>query len=153
MKREAKKRGAVPAKDRWAMLLDGRLSIRDLDDEEIRKGRVRGADGGFGGRRSAVPSHLVMQFQQEAIRRAKAKITQATQEVTKELLDIARDQDVPVAQRIKVLMYLQDRQLGKAPETIRVEGASAFDEVAMEALGVDREMADLIRDNEQAHDE
>jgi hypothetical protein len=39
-------------------------------------------------------------------------------------------------------MYLQDRQLGKAPETVRIEGASAFDSVTMEALGLDRDMAD-----------
>lgn len=139
----AKAAGAQKASDRWSMLLDGRLTVKDLDDEEVRKGKVRGADGGFGGRRAAVPSHLMQQFQGEAIRRAKDKINRATTEVTKELLDIARDGDVPVAQRIKVLMYLQDRQLGKAPETVRIEGASAFDAVTMEALGLDREMADL----------
>lgn len=149
---EAKARGAKRAGERWAMLLDGRLTIKELDDEEIKKGRVRGADGGFTGRRAAVPSHLMQQFQGEAIRRAKEKIVQATPEVTKILLDMLRDEDVPVAQRVKIGMYLMDRQLGKAPETIRVEGASEFDKVTMEALGLDREMVDMLGDDKQKDD-
>jgi hypothetical protein len=126
---------------RWRKLLDGTITVRDLDDEEIKRQRVR-INGQFNGRARTLPSHLRSAMIQEAIRRAKDTITASTQEVTKELLDIARDDDVPVAQRIKVLMYLQDRQLGKAPETIRVEGGSAFDQVTMEALGLDRDLAD-----------
>lgn len=141
--REAgRKAGSKPVADRWAMLLSGQLTVKDLDDAEIMKMRVRSKSGTFDGPARALPSHLAQQFAAEAVRRAKSQIHAATTEVTKELLNIARDEDVPVAQRIKVLMYLQDRQLGKAPETVRIEGASAFDEVTMEALGLDRGVDD-----------
>lgn len=137
--RAEREKAGHPDADRWARVLSGQLSVRDLDDEEIRKGRVRNKRG-FEGRAPSMPSHLQQQFQHEVIRRAKNKIIKETNSVTKALVDIAMDDDVPVAQRIKVLMYLQDRQLGRAPETVRIEGASAFDQVTMEALGLDRDM-------------
>lgn len=143
----AEQKGKPKDESRWKALLSGTITVKDLDDEEIKRQRVR-INGRFDGRPRALPSHLRQQMIQEAIRRAKDTITASTNEVTKELLEIARDEDVPVAQRIKVLMYLQDRQLGKAPETVRIEGASAFDEVTMEALGLDRDVADDVTEGQ-----
>lgn len=131
---------APKAKDRWSMLLSGIITVKDLDDEEIKKMRVRGKGKTFSGRAPAIPSHLAQEFHKEAIRRAKQRITQATPEVTKALLDIANDPDVKDSDRIKVLMYLMDRQLGKTPETIQVQGESDFDAMLRKAVGLDRDM-------------
>lgn len=156
LKRGQKKRAdalsnnpAPPARDRWAKLLDGTLTVRDLDDAEIAKMRVKGKGGTFSGKAPAIPSHLAQQFRSEAIRRAKEQINLATPEVTKELLKIARDADTKDSDRIKVLMYLMDRQLGKTPDTIRVEGESDFDSMLRRAVGLDREVADAAGGSER----
>lgn len=139
-----KKKLSVPKKDgetqreRWSRLLDGTLTVRELTDEEIKRCRVHGRGGAFSGPAPRLPSHLAQAFTQEAIRRAKGKIVQSMPEVTKTLLEIAHDPEVKVSDRVKVLMYLADRGLGKAPETIRVEADSDFDRLLREV--------DLARD-------
>ena len=148
----ASKPDAPRAKDRWSQLLSGTITVKDLDDDEISKMRVKGKGGTFSGRAPAIPSHLAREFHQEAIRRAKQKIAQATPKVTKLLLEMAEDSDVKDSDRIKILMYLMDRQLGKTPETIRVEGESDFDKMLADAVGLDRGMADAASEDERRHD-
>src|SRR5690606_26981830 len=53
---EAKKNPRPSAADRWAQLLDGTLTVKDLDDDEINKMRVRSADGTFNGAGRRLPS-------------------------------------------------------------------------------------------------
>lgn len=137
---EAKSAEVPTASARWRKLLDGSLTVRDLDDTEISKMRVRGADGGFSGRRPAIPSHLAQAMRNEAIRRAKESINANTNVVVKELIKLATDPDTKDSDRIKVLMYLADRQLGKTPEVVRVEGESKFDKMLSEAVGLDRDL-------------
>ena len=127
---------------RWSRLLDGTLTVKDLDDDEIQRMRVKGKGGLFNGRPKPIPSHLAQQFRQEAIRRAKEKINLATPKVTAALLKMADDPDVKDSDRIKILMYLMDRQLGKTPDVIHVEGESDFDAMLRKAVGLDRDLAD-----------
>lgn len=137
---------APKAKERWSMLLSGTITVRDLDDDEIEKMRVKGKGGTFSGRAPAIPSHLAQEFHREAIRRAKQKINLATPKVTQALLKMAEDSDVKDSDRIKILMYLMDRQLGKAPEVIHVAGESDFDAMLRKAVGLDRDMESGAQD-------
>lgn len=130
---------AMPRAERWRMLLDGRLTVADLDDDEISKCRVRNIDGSFTGRGQKLPSHLAQQFHQEAIKRANSKFRGALQDAVQTLADIATDPEVKESDRIKAASIIVDRVLGKAVETVRVEGASTFDEMLAEAIGVKRE--------------
>lgn len=127
-------------KQRWAKLLDGTLTVQDLTDEEITRMRVHGKGGQFSGRAQPLPSHLSQAFHREAIRRANDKLRTAAPEAVQALLDIGADPEVKEADRIRALMYIVDRALGKTPETIRVEGASAFDTMLGEAVGVARDL-------------
>jgi hypothetical protein len=139
---EARQASGQPlGQDRWSMLLDGRLTVRDLDDEEIAKQRVYNKRGSFTGKARILPSHLSQAFQSEALRRANEKFRTAAPEAVEGLMDIAKDVDVRTSDRIKAYIYIIDRSLGRTPETIRIEGASSFDAVTMEALGLDRDVA------------
>lgn len=144
-RRKAKEQpeNTMTAGERWAMLLDGTLTVRDLDDEEIRKMRVRSVDGTFNGAGRRLPSHLAVQFQQEAIRRATEMFRTAAPRAVERLLEIADDPDAKHSDVIKALSLIMDRGLGKVPETLRVEGASAWDVLGAEAAGLDRDLADL----------
>lgn len=149
--REEAAAAALPtAQERWAMLLDGTLAVRDLDDAEIRKMRVKSADGTFNGPARRLPSHLAQQFHQEAIRRANDRIRTAAPEAVKELLRIGSDPDVKDSDRIKALLYIIDRSLGKTPEVVRVETEDRWQQTLGEVV-VDRNLdddprADLQRD-------
>ena len=145
-RRKARAEGRPRAKERWAQLLDGTLTVQELDDDEIKNMRPRGADGGFTGRGRKMPSHLAQQFQQEAIKRAQDRFRNAAPEAVKALIEIGTDPDVREGDRIRALMYVVDRALGKTPETIRVEGADRWSSLLDAAGGVgdvDRDLADL----------
>jgi hypothetical protein len=139
---EAKANGAVPVGDRWAMLLDGRLSVRDLDDKEIKKMRPRGIDGGFSGRPRRLPSHIIQAFTDERIRRAKDGIAKVLPTAIEEAKRILEDPEAKDSDKIKVMAMVWDRNLGKNPETIRVQADDPF-AAALREVVVDRDLADL----------
>lgn len=134
----------MSAQDRWAMLLSGTLTVRDLDDQEIRKMRVRSADGTFNGPgKQRLPSHLAQQFLNEAMRRANDKIRTAVPEAVKILVEIAKDPDAKHADRLKAISMLMDRGMGRVPETVRIEsGDHPWEALLTDAVGVDRDVAD-----------
>lgn len=142
MSKEARDRGGnQTAKDRWAALLSGQLSMQELDDKEVSKMRVRNADGTFGGKRRHLPSHIYQQFQQEQLRRFHSKLRKGLDKVPEVIVDILLDPDANNSDRLKAAQMLQDRVLGKSPETVRIEGVSGFDKMLSDAIGIDR--ADL----------
>ena len=145
---KAREEGREPASSRWAKLLSGTLTVKDLDDEELAKMRVRGKDGGFSGSRKPIPSHLAQQMQQEAIKRANDQFRLAAPKAVKRLLEIAEDSETKDADAIRALQIILERSLGKTPEVIRIDGASPFDAVTMEALGLDRDVADGVTADE-----
>lgn len=130
--------------ERWARLLDGSLTVAELDDAEITKMRVKSKDGTFNGKGRALPSHLAQAFHKEAIKRANDKIRTAAPEAVQALLDIGSDKDVKDSDRVRALMYIIDRGMGKVPETVRIEEKSKWDETLEAALGggLDRSLAD-----------
>lgn len=149
LKAEAEESGAVPAGERWAMLLDGRLTVQDLDDEEVSRMQVRAKDGSFSGARpKKMPSHLAMQFHREVINRAESKFRTALGDAVKVLAEIATDPDASDAVRVSAADKIINRVMGKPVETVRIEGEPKWDSLLDGALDVDRELADLTEQDE-----
>lgn len=141
--------GGMPAKERWAMLLSGTLTVKDLDDDELARMQVRSRDGSFAGRRRAVPSHLAQKMQQEGIRRATELFRVAAPAAVQGLLAIAEDPDAKDSDRLRAYSLIMDRGLGRVPETIRVEdGRSEWEDLLNAAPfpGVDR--SSMLADTE-----
>jgi hypothetical protein len=128
---------------RWQKLLDGTLKVRDLDDEEVNRMQVRGADGGFTGKRQPLPSHLAQEFHREIINRAQVEMRKNLGDIVAAVAEIALNPEAKDSDRIKAGNLIMDRVLGKAVETVRVEGASKFDEMLSAVVDVDRDVADL----------
>ena len=120
------------------MLLDGRLTVRDLDDKEVQKMRVKGADGTFNGRSRRLPSHLAQAFAAEQVRRATEDIRKALPTATREALRILNDPDVSEVAKIGLIKEIWNRNLGKTPEVVRIEGQSKFDQILDAAILIDR---------------
>ena len=147
MAKQAQAEGRETSTERWAKLLDGRLTVADLDDEEVAKMSVRAKDGTFSGSNRKLPSHLAQQFHQEAIKRANAQFRKSLNDAVKVLADIASDPDARDGDRIKAANLIIDRVLGKAVETVRIED-SRWDTVLAEAVGLDRDLDDAERQAE-----
>lgn len=135
---EARAKGAVSSKTRWAMLLSGQLTVKDLDDKEVEKMRVRGKDGSFSGQGRAIPSHLIQQFTQEQLVRANAKMRRALPETINVLVEILNDGSAKHSDRLRAAQMLQDRILGKAPETVRIQEVNEWDSMFTDAVDIDR---------------
>lgn len=133
-------------KDRWKKLLDGTITVKDLDDEEVARMRVKGKGGTFSGKMPVMPSHLAQQFHAENIARANNRFRTSAVKAVKGLIKIAEDPDASDANRIKAYAMILDRALGKTPETIRVEGMGAFDKMMSDAIGLDRSGMDVPDD-------
>lgn len=131
------------AGERWGRLLSGQITVEDLDDDEIKFMRVRSSDGTFNGKGRAVPSHLLQAFHGEAIKRSNNKLRTAAPEAVQALIDIGRDPSVKESDRVRALMYVVDRALGKTPETVHVKTDDAWGNMERDAIVDDRDLADL----------
>lgn len=139
---EAREAGMTKSTERWAKLLSGTITVADLDDEEIRRMRVRGKDGGFSGKGRSMPSSIAQAFHQEAIKRANDRIRTAAPEAVQALLDIGRNPDVKEGDRVRALMYVVDRALGKTPETVNIKSDDPW-ATTLAAGGTIRDARDL----------
>jgi hypothetical protein len=106
---------------RWAQLLDGRLTVADLDDEELAKGRCRAADGSFSGRPPVdVPREIYTAMRARLIERAHEMFAEALPEAIQAMVAIAQDPSVKEADRLKAIQMVTDRILGKTPDKVEV---------------------------------
>lgn len=143
---QARAEGRPRAKERWAALLSGVITVEDLDDEELARMQVRGADGGFSGRRKALPSSIASAMQQEALKRAQADFRVFAPKAVKRLLEIAENPETSNGDAIRALQIALDRGLGKVAETVRIEGADRWGSVldaGVDLDDLDRDLADL----------
>ena len=132
---EARANGRMSGKERWARLLDGTLTVRDLDDEEITRMKVRAKDGSFNKGR-VLPSHIAQQFHHEAIRRSNDKLRSAAPEAVQALIDIGKNPAVKESDRVRALMYVVDRALGKTPENVVLKSEDKFADLLDDAASL-----------------
>lgn len=130
---------------RWAKLLDGTITVADLDDEEVSRMRVRGKSGGFAGRGPTVPSHLIQQFQSEQMKRTKTILSKHLLKGAEEIGKILSDPEAKDADKIKAFALLADRILGRNPETVHVKAEDPWAAMlaAGASLGEVRDLSDL----------
>lgn len=109
------------ANKRWRMLLDGTLSVQDLDDDEVARMRTRGKGKQFSGPAPRLPSHLAQQFAQERVKRSMARLHAVLPKALAELERILDDPDAKDADKLKAITIGLERSLGKTPETVVVK--------------------------------
>lgn len=128
--------------EKWKQLLSGQLTVKDMDDEELSKGRFRAKDGSFSGRPIMVPSHIVQAITNERIRRAKQNIEQHLPALTQALVDMADDPDLKPEVRLKAITVAMERIMGKAEQTTNLKADDTFAGLLSAALDIDRAMED-----------
>lgn len=126
---ETKARGLVYTSKRVQALLDGSLSVEDLDDEELARGYPRADDGSFRGRPAVVPTSVHQRVQRELFRRAGEKLKENLITAAETMASVAGDKELDPKVRMDAAKWLIERLMGKTPDV-----AVSMDEKRYEKL-------------------
>lgn len=109
-------------KGRYAQLLNGTLSVEDLDDDELAQGRLKASDGTFRGRPPrVVPADLVQAMRREWLSRAEARLRDALMEKgIGTLVSLAENEDIDPAVRLRAADKIIERTMGKVPDRVHI---------------------------------
>ena len=113
-KRIRKKRAKVP--ERYQQLIDGVITVDDLDDDEIARGQLRNRNGGFSSPPQAIPWVMHDALRASMERRIQRQLMSKMTEVTDALIKIATNDYGSAEARVKAMALIFDRALGKVPE-------------------------------------
>jgi hypothetical protein len=107
---------------RYAMFLAGKITVDDLDDEELSRGQLRSLDGSFRGRPpKVVPVELVQAMRREWLNRANAKLREALLEKgIGTLVALADDPNIDAGVRLRAAQTIMERTMGKVPDKVEV---------------------------------
>lgn len=111
----------IRLRGRYAEFLAGKITIEDLDDEELAQGRLKASDGTFRGRPPAViPTEIVQAMKREWLSRAHSRLQEALLQkgigTLVELAATAADEGV----RLRAAQAIIERTMGKVPDKIEV---------------------------------
>lgn len=105
---------------RYAMLMQGVITVEDLDDEEVARGQLRAVDGTFRGRPpKLMPTELVQAMRREWLSRAEAKLRDALMEKgLGTLVELAGNDQIDAAVRLRAATTIIERTMGKVPDRV-----------------------------------
>jgi hypothetical protein len=123
--------------ERLRQLIDGELTVRDLDDEEIRRGRCHDGHGSFVGRPPAMPARIQDLMYQENIRRTNRVFAQHASKAAKRMVAIMTEEGADPTQ-LRAAMAIVERHIGKVPDVVHVGPESEFDRLQQGVFEFDR---------------
>lgn len=123
---------------RTKALVEGTLSVEDLDTEELAKGRLKDKNGKFTGRPPKfLPRQLIDAMRSEHYKRVNGILEESLSDMVKTMRAIAKDPDQDGATRLKAAIYVYERFMGKTPDKVEVLRGDKVQDV------VDRIMYDI----------
>lgn len=127
----ARESGAFDQPTRWQQLLAGSLTIRELDNEELKRGQTRDRIGEFGGGSPAWPRKLEQARTNELLRRGQDIATSSVPLVMKALEDIVfgKDPFASTADRIRAATIMIERGAGKVADHVVHHSATPWDDI------------------------
>lgn len=110
----------IRLRGRYAEFLAGKITVEDLDDEELANGRLKASDGTFRGRPPAViPGEMVQAMRREWMSRAEAKLRDALMEHgLGTLVELASNEDIDSSVRLRAAQTIIERTMGKVPDKV-----------------------------------
>lgn len=122
---------------RFQDLLTGKLSIEELDDEELLRGYPKHPEYGFGwgsGRPpSMIPRALHDRMVSELFKRADQQLKESLLDVVTTMTTIAKDPGFEAKDRIKAAQWVFERIRGKVPDVVQFKQDKPF-EIIMEGI-------------------
>lgn len=112
----------IRLRGRYAEFLNGKITVDDLDDDELAAGRLKASDGTFRGRPPAIlPTEMVQAMRREWLSRAEGKLREALMEHgIGTLTALAKDERVEPAVRLRAAEKIIERTMGKVPDRVQI---------------------------------
>ena len=107
---------------RYQMFMTGELTVKDMDDEELLKGRLKDEQGIFRRPPSWIPEDMLQAMHKEYIRRQKIIFRGAISESYKGLEQIIKNELYSAEARGKAATVLLDRLEGPVKQEVEVSG-------------------------------
>lgn len=128
---------------RYAELVQGLISVEDLDDEEVAMGRLKAVDGTFRGRPpNMIPGELVQAMRREWLKRAQNRLAEALLESgIGTLVSLASDSMVDPSVRLRAAERIIERNMGKVPDKIEVAAEDPVETLFRQILNDPRGLA------------
>lgn len=135
MKVDKRGRGRLQVGNSTAAILAGKDDLTTWTDEELERGQRRMKNGRFPTRRpvviaKAVHDELVTRKMQAAYDLLKT----STYDAVAVLVSIAKDKKANKMVRVRAAELILDRTLGKATQTVNLQGDPAWQKVFVEAI-------------------
>ena len=107
---------------RYAELLNGIITVEDLDDEELSRGQLKALDGTFRGRPpKVIPNELAQAMRREWLSRAEARLREALYDGGIGVyVELAKDLTIDPAVRLRAADKIVERTMGKVPDKIEL---------------------------------
>lgn len=153
MKKAGHRRGAeqVLVTGRMADLLNGDLSVDDLDDEELMSGMLRDQTGKLNGRNKLIPKVMHQEIMRRILQRGQEKIRSDYFKALDVVGDIMDDDTNDPAIRLRAANMIIERIAGKTPEKVELSvEVKKYEDVAVSIL---RELPEGIEEAEIVDDE
>lgn len=159
--REIRLRGVTQNK-RMLELLNGKLDVSTLDDEELARGQFKDKNGRFSGQPPKVLPRVVYQrLTKELFRRADVKLQQSLLDAVETMVNIATSEYAENKDKIKAATWIFERLRGKVPETISITQERPFEILLQGIVAGDRTApkslesyvdAEIVEDDEEEDD-
>lgn len=136
---------SISVSPRMQALLDGAITVEDLDDEEILRGQLRSADGSFKGRpTNYLPRELAMAWQREGQKRHQVWVTETVPLAQKTIVKLMSSGMLSPADatKLKAAQWVLERFGGKTPDRVEVKAEVQTWEHVVEDILVDVEEDD-----------
>lgn len=122
-------------------VLDGLEDLSTWDEEELRRGTRRSADGSFRGRKpTVVPKALHDELYRRTIEHAQELFRKSLPDAIKTVVALATDPTVDASVRLNAAKFAVERVMGKAPQQINLTAEKPLWERFMASVVIDREL-------------
>ena len=135
---------------RYQLFLAKKLTVDDLDDEELMNFGFRDANGRIFKPKN-IPRDVVHTFTRGIYDRALHELKVNAVEATKTLASIMTDASVDAGIRLRAAEAILDRTLGKAPQVVAITGTAAWEEVFEGIAPITREDSRRARGTDNSH--
>jgi hypothetical protein len=113
---------------RFDKVLDGRIKVHQLDDEEIARGMIRDDAGTWAGnQKRVIPNKIAQAMVRELYKRA-ARMMQSVLPRSIEIAHEIMENGKKDADRLRAVELFQDRTLGRVPQHVAVHTDAAWED-------------------------
>lgn len=109
--------------------------VEGLDEEELARGQLKDAKGGFRGRApTLVPREFHLACQREQQRRFEEIFSSDVLEIARQYVALAKDAGLKPETKAKMMQYAMERIFGGIPKDVRVSQAAPWEQVLVNVV-------------------